>query len=260
MRKLLQDVSAIIRDIPENEGILVFVYKERNKRDMKRALDLELRKVGIELEDKPTLPTGQPRISVETWGCETSLNEYRYCKHVILVGILHRDMTELEAQQLGQLNDLHRKVDAGDLKAIALSERAHLAYQALSRGACRVLDQPGQARAMTGYIVEYDEEIENELSKVMPGVTWKTWTPLYSDPVAHGKTVHDLAKDVAQCLDQLPHETFKVSSRRLRSDLKAERVAKMTWNRAVKQACVINPQWNQRGQSLIRSLETVPIQ
>ena len=52
-----------------------------------------------------------------------------------------------------------------------------LGGQALSRGACRVMDEPGQAGAMTGYVVEYEEGIEDELSKVMPGVAWKTWTP-----------------------------------------------------------------------------------
>jgi len=79
----------------------VFVYKDRKNRNSKQALDLALRRGDIGLEDDLRLPTGQPRINIETWGCETSLNEYRYCKHVILVGILHRDLTELENWYIG---------------------------------------------------------------------------------------------------------------------------------------------------------------
>ena len=47
-----------------------------------------------------------PPLTIETWGNETSLNTYSYCKHVVLVGILHRDLSELEAQYLGQIDNL----------------------------------------------------------------------------------------------------------------------------------------------------------
>ena len=32
---------------------------------------------------------------------------------------------------------------------------------------------------MKGYVVEIDPQIEGALSMVMPGVTWKTWTPYF---------------------------------------------------------------------------------
>ena len=69
------------------------------------------------------------RLTIETWGNETSLNSYSFCKHVILVGILHRDLSELEAQYLGQIDNLKKTVELNDLQTIALSERAHCAYQ-----------------------------------------------------------------------------------------------------------------------------------
>jgi len=53
-----------------------------------------------------------------------------------------------------------QQTGATELDAICLSERVHLAYQALSRGACRIMIEPGQTGAMTGYIVEYDDDIE----------------------------------------------------------------------------------------------------
>ena len=78
--------------------------------------------------------------------------------------------------------------------------------------------------------------------------------------IAGAQWVHDLAKGIGLTLEKLSLDTLKVSSRRLRSELKAERLAKMSWNRAVKQACVLNHQWIQHGQSLVRSPQTVPIQ
>jgi len=253
MKKMFQDVCTIISGIPDDEGVLVFVYKDKNGSNPKKALDIQLRKVGIELEEDLRLPTGEPRISIETWGNETSLNEYRFCKHVLLVGILHRDMTELEAQHLGQLNDINRRVDLEDLQAISLSERAHLAYQALSRGHCRLMEDQGQAGSMTGYVVEYEEGIENSLSSVMPGVTWKTWEPTYSDALAHGKLVVDLSDRLIRHLLKLPTDLPSISSRRLKVDLRANKVERMTWNRAVKKALVEIPQWIQQGQRLLRA-------
>jgi hypothetical protein len=51
------------------------------------------------------------------------------------------------------------------------------------------MGDPGEASATTGYIVEFEDGLEIELNKVMPGVTWKTWTPVYSDLLEHGKMV-----------------------------------------------------------------------
>jgi hypothetical protein len=68
---------------------------------------------------------------------------------VFLVGILHRDDTELMASYFGQTNDLQAAIDKATTKEISLSERAHLAYQALSRGMCR-LNEIDQAKPMKG--------------------------------------------------------------------------------------------------------------
>jgi hypothetical protein len=244
MRRLMQDVVKVVKDIPTNEGVLIFVYKERFNRNPKRLLEIELERAGV----KP-----RPTLTIETWGNETSLNSYSYCKHVILVGVLHRDLSELETQLLGQVDNLNKKVELDDLQAIALSERAHCAYQAFSRGACRIMGDAGQASQMTGYVIEYDEGLETELTKVMPGATWKTWEPVYADSVAHGKLVLDLATKLQGHIEKLPTSVGKVSSRRLRADLKAEAVASQTWTRVMKRALDGNPQWIQQGQSISRA-------
>ena len=94
---------------------------------------------------------------------ETSLNSYVARKHVILVGILHRDLAELDNHNIGQHDKISTQTSPEELKAISLSERAHCAYQALSRGCCRVMESAGQATTMTGYVVEYEDTLEDLL-------------------------------------------------------------------------------------------------
>lgn len=248
MRNLNKDVCKIVKDIPADEGVLIFVYKDKNGRNPAKALDIELRHVGIDLEDDLRLPTGEKRINIITWGNETSLNDYHFCKHVVLVGIMHRELTELEAQFLGTLNDIDRKLTPDDMQSVSLSERVHLAYQALSRGSCRVMTEPSQADAMTGYIVEYDEGIEAGLSSVMPGVTWKTWEPTYSDLIAHGKLVVNLADRLERHLKDLAIDLTEKSAKRVWSDIHATRYPRETRSKAVAKVEARNPQWKQVDQ------------
>lgn len=244
MRRLMQDVVKIVQGIPKSESVLMFVYKERFNRNPKRALEIELEKAGLVGEQGKS-----ERLHILTWGSETSLNSYAHCQHVMLVGILHRDLSELEAQHLGQVQDLHRKVDSLDLKAIALSERVHCAYQAFSRGSCRVMTQPGLANPMTGYVIEYEDGFQDELSKVMPGAAWKTWEPVYADTRAHGKLVVDLAARIQTALSTLP-EGSKLSCKKLKGLCHAESIASQSWLRSLKKALELNPQWIQVDQSI----------
>jgi hypothetical protein len=72
-------------------------------------------------------------VSIETWGNETSLNSYVDRQHVILVGILHRDLAELDNHNIGQHDKINTQTSPEELRALSLSERAHCAYQAFSR-------------------------------------------------------------------------------------------------------------------------------
>jgi hypothetical protein len=247
MRRLLQDVVKVVQDIPQSEPVLIFVYKERFNRNPKRALELELEKVNLIDEHGKS-----DRLFIETWGNETSLNSYSHCKHVILVGILHRDLSELEAQHLGQTNNIKTRIDLLDLKAIALSERVHCAYQAFSRGACRVMSEPGQASTMTGYVIEYEEGFKEELEKVMPGATWKTWEPVYADTLAHGKLVLDLSSRVHAVLKTFPTGS-RTATRKLKALCRAEGVDKNSWLRALNKATEENPQYILKDRSILVS-------
>jgi hypothetical protein len=248
MKRLMQDTVEVIKHIPAGEGVLVFVYKEKDGRDPEKVLNIELAKAG--LEDREDL-------YIETWGNETSQNRFAHCNHVILVGILHRDLSDLAALYASQLVKFDTMVECETLKELCLSERSHCAYQALSRGIMRVMGEAGQASAMTGYIVEFEDGLEEELNKVLPGVTWRVWTPVYSDLVEHGKLVQHWCKLVSQYLCNLPATVLKFSGRKLRSDLQAEGVARKTWQLIVNRVLAENPQWIREDQWYMRSTSTV---
>ena len=74
----------------------------------RRSSWLRFSKAGIDTD--ATMPDGKDRIVVSTWGNETSLNCFAYCQHVFLVGILHRDDTEIMGQYLGQIDNLHGEI------------------------------------------------------------------------------------------------------------------------------------------------------
>jgi hypothetical protein len=176
---------------------------------------------------------------------------------VILVGILHRDLSDLAAQYAAQLDKFNTTVDGETLKTLCLSERAHCAYQALSRGVMRVMGDPGQASAMTGYIVEFEDGLETELNTVMPGATWRTWTPVFSDLVEHGKLTHSIADRLQKYLVQLPADVSERSAKRVWSDLRLTDANKDTRSKAVALMEDQFPQWKQEDQWFRRSDSTV---
>jgi hypothetical protein len=234
-RKMVKEVVNVLKTIPAHEAVLMFVYKKRDcverggTIDYRKILLAEIRKAGINPDSR--LADGRPRLVVETWGNETSLNCYAHCQHVFLVGILHRDETELLGQYLGQIHNLEGQVSAVLGKFLQRSEKAHLAYQALSRGACRVVDD-GQAGRMHGYIVEVDPMIEEQLSVVMPGAKWRTWEPKYVAEA--GNLIETWAQRLRDYLDILPTSVGRVSSRQLKQTLKAYQIAPRTWAEIIK--------------------------
>lgn len=236
---MAREVVTVLKTIPEDQAALFYLYKmnQVGGTDYRKILEREIVKAGIDLHAtvKVTKQDGKtvdcPRIVISTWGNETSLNSYSYCAHVFLVGILHRDSIDLMASYLGQINNIQAQVDKSVAYDLQLSEKAHLAYQALSRGTCRTVSG-GQAQPMTGYLVEIDPEIETTLNTVMPGVTWKKWAP-YFVPETEG-LIETWATQVQHYLNTLPHTQDTISSQSLRKAVKAEKLAPATWTKVIR--------------------------
>jgi hypothetical protein len=247
-RQMAKEVVAVVTTIPSTDSILLYVYKQQQLggTDYSKILKAELVRAGVNLS----------RIHIDTFGNETSLNSYGHCQHVFLVGILHRDVTELVGQYLGQIRDITGEISKALADDIHLSERAHLAYQALSRGSCRFVDN-GQARAMKGYLVEIDPEIETALSSVMPGATWTNWKPVFLPET--NSLVEQVQVSVEMYLSTL--EGDKISSQQLKKNLKLDVIAPTTWTRVLQKIDHVSKKepmrgglclWRLQGRSLVR--------
>lgn len=230
-RSMAKEVVEVLKTIPESESVLFFLYKlnQPGGVDYRKILESEITKAGIDLKEKTS--KGNQRISIQTWGNETSLNCYAYCSHVFLVGILHRNDTELMGLFLGQTDDIKGKVNKKIANELQLSEKAHLAYQALSRGTCRTVSN-GQALPMTVYIVEIDSEIETTLSTVMPGVKWQIWKPYFVEE--NEGLIETWVTKVQDYLTTLDETVDRVSSRSIKKTIKADKIAPRTWAVIVK--------------------------
>lgn len=218
-KQMVREVVKVIKELPTTDRILCFVYKLKDRVNYKTILLGELEDAGVDTS----------RIYIETYGNETSLNDYHDCQHVFLIGILHRAETELTGQYLAQTRNLDGVISRELVDDISLSEKAHVAYQALSRGCLRVVNN-GQAQPMKGYIVEIDPAIETELSKVMPGVQWKTWKPMFLPET--DSLVDTLQREIYDYLMRFDGD--RISSRKLKKVMGKEKVAPSTWKRSVR--------------------------
>jgi hypothetical protein len=247
-RQMAKEVVEVVKTLPATDSILLYVYKTNPMGgiDYSKILKAELDRAGIE-------PT---RYHIDTFGNETSLNSYGHCQHVFLVGILHRDVTELVGQYLGQIRDITGEISKALADDIHLSERAHLAYQALSRGSCRFVDN-GQARGMKGYVVEIDSDIEPALSMVMPGVRWSNWKPVFLPET--DSLIEKLEDQVKAFLARLSED--KISSQLLKKSLDLNTIAPSTWTRVLQKIDHASKKelvrdglclWILKGRSLVR--------
>lgn len=179
-RKMSMEVCDLISGLPEKEGVIIFTFKTRggssNRKaspDFQQLLADDLRDAGVDTTAK--LAEGD-RIVMLTWGQETSLSEYSYCKHVVFAGVLHRDYLQIASEMIGQMDDLCGMVSPSMIRQVLTSEIAHGLYQAVSRGCCRIVDGY-QALPMDIWLIHSNDYIRPSLEQMMPGVQWLQWKP-----------------------------------------------------------------------------------
>lgn len=250
-RKISQEVVKVVEGVPEDEAVLVFTYKRQAGKtavDFRQVLLDDLEDAGVDASAK--LTDGIPRISILTWGSETSLNSYSHCQHVILAGVLQRSMIDLKAAFLGAVDDLHGEIPKGTIAELRRSEQAHMTYQALSRGSCRVIDN-GHARRMTAYLIDKDGLLQKDLDRVFPGAVWREWKT--TTGVNQG-VISKLAKSIGDHLRGLPEETSKISTSRLRKVMEVSgEVPSRTWTHSVRDFVDQDGGWVLVGRSLVRN-------
>jgi hypothetical protein len=233
-REGMRLAAQIIQSIPDNEPILIFAFKST-----KRRLIEELNKEGISLSDRVN---GEPRIRIETWGRETSSNAYSRCTHVLLVGVLRRNLPDLAASVSGERDDLLHRDDSARLRATRLSEMGSCVLQAMHRGACRTVDSNGEAGAMTLHIIDQQTGLRELLTDSLPGVHWQIEEP----GKARSETFRG-SQAVFSVLLQLPEKRQSISIIELLREARTSgvKLRETAWRKAINAAL---DRWNGVGR------------
>lgn len=253
-RKIPKEISAVIKVIPETEGIIIFTYISRpGDPDFVGLLKDDLVHYGINLEQTvKTKVKGEfkdmPRVNFLTWGSETSLNEFSYCSNVFLAGILHRSHLDIGSSILGQQGNLTQNLSNQEIKSIHNSELAHLAFQAMSRGSCRAIDN-GYARSMKAWIIHSDITIKTILESVMTGVKWEIWDEIDSD---NKGVIARATLNILAYLDNQSLDRDKVSTSVMRKELDLTNLASTTWTKALSSAMTKTKSWSLIDRSVVR--------
>lgn len=240
-------VLGIVESIPGDEGVLFITFRQRTGRALNfvEAIRRFLRAAGYDPDE--LLPDGRRRFSFLTWGNETSVSEYRYCRHVLFVGVLHRDEAELAASIAGQRRSLSSLPTADEVRAVRNSEVAHVIYQAMNRGSARITET-GQAQKMHVYLPLRGDDIQAPLSKVMPGLQWKTLRA--SDILSERKS--EMAKRVADYLSSVAPGTERIPTRKLKLDLPELGHLHRKQARIVIERGAVEVGWQAIGRSVVR--------
>jgi hypothetical protein len=152
---------------------------------------------------------------------------------------------------IGQQDNLLADVNQASLQSVKRSECAHVAYQALSRGACRVVVD-GEARPMTGWIIHPDVSLLETLKAVMPGVQVGTWEAAYVTPLVQSRKAQDTAAVIVAYVKALPPDVQAISTHRLKREALLTGIPKRTFTRALTLALERLSEWSLSKQSLIR--------
>lgn len=254
-RKITKEIASVIKSIPDNEGILIFVFKEKFDVDYKDILLKDLRKYGIDTEKQIKVTIGdsvclKPRFVILTWGNETSLSQHSYCCNVILAGVLHRSHLDIGSAIVGQKQDLTMPLNSRDIRRVLQSEVVHCVYQAMSRGSCRVI-VGSKTKPMNVWLI-HSRDIRHLISEVMPALNWRDWEGRYLKPIVEPKT-KPLSVTISEQIDQYTLKGLaKVSIKRLKQDLRVTDIAPRTFFRALDMS-LKNTDWERIGRSIERT-------
>lgn len=243
-RIISKEIADVIKGIPEDEGILIFVFKKRLWIDHRERLLCDLQNDGIDIDAQID---GKPRIVVLTWGNETSISQYSYCSHVIFAGVLHRSHLDIGAEIIGQRQDLLSYVNNDLIRKVVQSEIVHCVYQAMSRGSCRVI-QGSKTKPMTVWLI-HNEKIQDLISEAMPGIQWDTWEGKYLVRKPRPIKLNPTVQTIRQYLDRL--QVPQISIINVKRELNIN-VPPRSFYRALSKA-IHKSEWLRSDRSLVKN-------
>ncbi len=214
---IARDVVNVIKRYEADKAVLIWVYKEntqaargrpgRKARTIEQRIRVKLKQANIDPDATITVSIGREqkvrrRIVFATWGNETNLNTWSYCDVVIMAGILQLDRHTLTGKYLGAIDDIEAEIPDGLTERLILSETAHRAFQAGSRGKMRRV-KDGKAEPMDMYLIHRQHELKDELKKVMPLAVWSVWNGRYKRASVERRTPEYIEHDIRQLLHYL---------------------------------------------------------
>lgn len=251
-RTMSKEITQVIEQVPKDKSILVFTFKPRAKEiDIPSVILRDLEDAGI--DTKARTPDGEARINILTWGDETSLNSYSHCEIVILAGLLHMPHLTIASRIIGQQDSYAVSTSHKQVEEVLDSEIAHSVYQAISRGACRVVED-GQAKPMEVYLFHSKANIQSALQSIMPGLKWNVWIPTFANEDSKHSEIDIKAMEIKAYLDKQPEQRIKVPTKEIRDalglNIHIDKLRKV-YDRAIQKVCC-SGLWQRHGQSLIR--------
>ena len=264
---IARDVVNVIKRYGSDKAVLIWVYKEEKAAPGRRghkALTIEqrittkLEKVNIDPDATITVSIGREqkvrrRIVFATWGNETNLNTWSYCDVVIMAGILQLDRHTLTGKYLGAIDDIEAEIPKGLTEKLILSETAHRAFQAGSRGKMRRV-KDGKAEPMDIYLIHRQPELKDELKKVMPLAVWSVWNGRYKRASVERRTPEYIEHDVKQLLGYLENRRrgakagLKVYLPKAKKDSGLHTLTPRRWRTVRDKAMEQAASWTQEGK------------
>lgn len=248
---LFNSLEAKCRSIPNEEALLLFIFKTKWGKDYRAEITQELMSRGIDLEEKISWQ-GERRHKYNflTWGHEKGTNDYIHCQHFINIGLLDIGSDNLIAQAMAQTGISYFSAPSIPVGS-ELTDRdyAQRLYQAISRTAIRLPNNNLKCTATiltyaTGCL-QYLEEVFNSaeididlpILNVEPTNTNKWLSMLVNileelDPATDEITINDLNKRASILLDSKvsrSSDVKKEAARRLREKLDLEPFGKWTY-------------------------------
>jgi hypothetical protein len=258
-RKVSSEVCDLVERLPQDEGVIIFTFKKadhdyngRKAVDFKKLLIDDLSNHGVDtkatvMDEKKIVD----RFVFLTWGQETSLSQYSYCKHVVFAGVLHRSHLSLASEIVGQVDNLMEKVTSSHIEEVMVSEIAHYLYQAMSRGSCRKIEG-NQAHRMDAWLIHGNDSVKSLMVQVMPGMQWLPWkgSHLLSAPKQRA-----LMTKIDDYLANLPTSVNKVSTVELKKATGLQDTPISTFTRALRETLGTSERWYMEGRSVVRMNE-----
>jgi hypothetical protein len=115
-------------------------------------------------------------VAFVSWGESKGVNHLRDIQYGTHVGMIYRDINELKASIAGQKRKERYEVSDKEQREVQLSEHAEAVFQAISRLACRKIED-GKALPTEFWLFYPSRKILRLLEEVMPGVTIREYVP-----------------------------------------------------------------------------------